>query len=144
MYAYNPNNRTRLLIAIYQPEDINPSFIRFQIPCRCPSNCLTIYAKKKYRPVTKLTDFVDFSIDALIHATQAITLRLNKGNEAGFTTELALAIAEVNRTIADNEMDTGSPLRVFAPQIVDNLNPSGIGGYGWAESGSGWGANGFY
>lgn len=133
LYAYDPTTSQNMLLAVYQPYDINPTFLRYKnMACNSP---LTIFAKRKYIPVEAPTDFLSFPIDALIHAIQAVVYRQNRDN-ANFLTSLSLAVQEVNRETADLEAPAGSPLRLFSPQRVTALNPM----YAWGDDGDGgWG-----
>lgn len=139
VYAYDPAKNYTLLLAVYQPYDINPSFLRYKM-LGCGKQ-LTVFAKKKYIPVTELTDFVSFPTTALIHAVQAVVYRENRDDNA-YLSQLNLAVQEINRETADLEQPTGEPLRNFRTPEVSALTPP-FPGYGW---GGGWGAGfgGFY
>ncbi len=134
LYAIDPNNGNKMLMAVYQPYDVNPWFKKFKIlGCK---DCLTIKAKKKYFNLTQMTDLVEFEPDAMIAAISAITNRANKGADAiqQFGANLETAVLEVNRETADLEEDVGSPMRCFWPDNVESINP----GRGWGGSYGGW------
>lgn len=138
MYAYDPNNGKKLLLAVYQPYDVNPYFLQYASnPC---NKCLIVYAKKKFYTVTEGTDLLEYTLEALIHAMQAVVCRENKNQNDQFAENMQLAMAEINRDTADREQDVGSPLRIFLPDAPHAL----INGYGgWNLGGSygslGWG-----
>lgn len=130
LYAIDPNNGNKMLMAVYQPYDVNPWFKKFKIlGCK---DCLTIKAKKKFFNLTSMTDLVEFEPDAMIAAISAITNRANKGADAiqQFGANLETAVLEVNRETADLEEDVGSPMRCFWPDQVESINPGryGLGG----------------
>lgn len=131
VYAYDPSKNYTLLIAVYQPYDINPTFLRYKhVGC---GNLLTVFAKRKCIPVTELTDFISFPLPALRHAVQAMVYLENREPDK-YLGELNLAVQEINRESADMETPTGQPLRNFGPNRVTALNPM----YVFAEDSS-WG-----
>lgn len=138
LYAVHPVTGEYLLLAVYQPYDTNPTFQKFSIGTR--GNCeLTVFAKKKYHKLDELTDLVEFPVLALQFAARANTYKL-VGNNAGFTENLALAVAELNRQTADEEIPTASPMRFMHSDLSHSLQGpyGGIwGGYG------GWGVGGW-
>jgi hypothetical protein len=139
LYAIDPLNGNKMLMAVYQPYDVNPWFKKFKIlGCK---GCLTIKAKKKFFYLTSVNDLVEFEADAMISAISAIVNRENKGADAiqQFGANLSIAQAEVNRETADEEEDVGSPMRVFCPDNVDSINPGASFGYGWWGGGGPWG-----
>ena len=131
VYAYDPAKNYTLLLAVYQPYDINPTFLRYKhVGC---GNLLTVFAKKKCVPVTQLTDFISFPLPALRHGVQAMVYLENRDPER-YLNELNLAVQEINRETSDLEQPTSQPLRNFGPMRVDALNPM----YVWGED-STWG-----
>lgn len=123
LYAVDPNrDNQRLLLAVYQPKDINPSFLRFKIVGNCCQDPLTFYAKKKYQPLVDTNDLLEFSQMAMIHAVTAITYLENR-DIGQYTANLSLAVAEINRDMADKEQLVASPLRVFFPDNQYTLTP---------------------
>lgn len=123
LYAVDPNqDDQRLLLAVYQPQDINPTFKRFKILGNKCQEPMTIYAKKKYYPLYDANDLLEFTEEALIHAVTAVVYRENRDLDQ-YTSNLALAVAEVNREMADDEQPVASPLRIFWPDIQYSLNP---------------------
>lgn len=119
VYAYDKFLNQRLLLAIYQPYDINPHFLKYQLRGVHCSNILTIQAKKKFYKLADMNEFVEFPTEALIWAAQAVVSQEQK-NQESFTTNLALAVAEVNRESADQVPYCGSPIKDLRPN--DNIS----------------------
>jgi len=118
VYAYDPNLQARTLLAIYQPDDVNPSFRRFRIPKK--AECLTVYASKKFRDLTDGKELVEFTADAMIYAVLALNSRENrKANE--FLSNLALAIQEEEKAMEGDEIPTAGPLRIANYSRADSL-----------------------
>lgn len=127
LYAIDPNNSDqRKLLAVYQPQDVNPTFSRYKIIGNNCSEQLTIYAKKKFYRLEDENDLVEFSEQALIHAITAVVYRENRSRNE-YISELSLAIAEINREMSDHEQTIGSPLRMFFPDQVESLITSSGG-----------------
>lgn len=122
VYAYNPDSNSSLLIAIYQPNDINPSFRRFRIPKSC--NTITLYASKKFYDLEDGQELVEFSADAMIYAVLALSSRENRKAQE-FMTNLSIAVQEEERAMVGDEIPTAAPLRIKNYQRPDNL----IGNY---------------
>ena len=118
VYAYNPDNGQKLLIAIYQPSDINPVFRRFRIPKTCEQ--ITIYATLRYFDLENDTDLVEFSPDAMIYAILALNSRENRQAQE-FVTNLNLAVAEAEKEMENDEIPTAAPLRIANMSRPDNL-----------------------
>jgi hypothetical protein len=110
LYAVNKDFNEKLLIAVYLPSDANPVFRKFKVKSQdYPS--LTIRAKKKYSDLVAGSDLVEFNTDAMIFASMAINFREARDNNQ-FMSNLTLAVAELNRDIADEEIMTASPMRI--------------------------------
>lgn len=118
VYAYDPNLEARTLIAVYQPDDVNPSFRRFHIPRKV--DCLTIYASKKFRDLTDGKELVEFTADAMIYAVLALNSRENR-NANEFLSNLALAIQEEEKAMEGDEIPTAAPLRIMNFSKADSL-----------------------
>lgn len=118
LYAKNPTNGQSLLLAVYQPEDVNPNFRRFGIGCRCA--CITIYAKKKYRDLTEMGQLVEFGPDAMYYALLAINSRDNRKPDE-FLKNLSLAVQEVGKEIEEGALDTCEPLNLTDRSRVEPL-----------------------
>ena len=122
VYAYNPDSQSSLLLAIYQPNDINPSFRRFRIPRSC--NTITLYAAKKYFDLVDEQELVEFSADSMIYAVLALNSRENRKAQE-FLINLDLAIKEEEKAMEGDEIPTAAPLRIANFQRPENL----IGNY---------------
>ena len=122
VYAYNPDSNSSLLLAIYQPNDVNPTFRRFRIPKSC--NTITLYAAKKFYDLEDGQELVEFSADAMIYAVLALNSRENRKAQE-FLANLELAIREQEKEMEGDEIPTAAPLR-----IADYRRPEGlIGNY---------------
>lgn len=116
VYGYDGAN-TRLL-ALYEPDDINPQYARYAVGgARGP---IVLKAKKRFRPVLDDTEFVDIHTDALIHALQAITERKSR-NVPGFNANLAMARDFLNRELQGPESTATSPMRMSDAYRVTGL-----------------------
>lgn len=118
VYAYNPNNGQKLLLAVYQPSDINPSFRRFRLPRTCEQ--VTIYAMKRYYDLELPTDLVEFGPDAMIYAILALNSRENRKAQE-FINNLNIAVAEAEKEMEGDEIPTAGPLRIANMSRPENL-----------------------
>jgi hypothetical protein len=133
LYAYDTDAPARMLLSVYQPYDINPSFRRYAIQGRVRDSVI-LYCKKNYQDLYDLTDQVEFTPEAMISAVMAVVYRENKGSDQLYATSLQNAIFEVNRETADKEEPTGSTIRQFPNNMMLNaLIPT----YAW-DDGATW------
>ena len=133
LYSYDPDNQAQMLLSIYQPYDINPSFRRYAIK-GCVKDSVILYCKKNYQDLYDLTDQVEFTPEAMISAVMAVVFRENKGSDQLYAASLQNAIFEVNRETADQEEPTGSVIRQFPNNMMLNaLIPT----YAW-DDGATW------
>jgi len=133
LYSWNSDNNSLMLLAIYQPYDINPNFRRYSIQGRVKDSVI-LYCKKNYQDLFNLTDQVEFTPEAMISAVMAVVYRENKGSDQLYATSLQNAIFEVNRETADREEPTGSTIRQFSNNMMLNaLIPT----YAW-DDGASW------
>jgi hypothetical protein len=122
-----------MLLAVYQPYDINPSFRRYFIQGKVRDSVI-LYCKKNYYDLVDLKEQVEFTPEAMISAVMAVVYRENKGSDQLYNTSLQNAIFEVNRETADREEPTGSPIRQFSNNMMLNaLVPT----YAW-DDGATW------
>lgn len=133
LYAYDQQRDVRFLQAVYQPYDVNPFFLQYS-SSRC-NKTLTILAKKKFYDLVDMNELVEFSPHAMMHAMNAQVSLENKGDGAKYRENLEMAVNRVNAEATDRETDTGSPMRIFVPDVSHAL----IGDTGW---GNGY-SNGF-
>ena len=133
LYAYDPDNQAQMLLSIYQPYDINPSFRKYAINGKVKDSVI-LYCKKNYQDLYELTDQVEFTPEAMISAVMAVVYRENKGSDQLYNVSLQNAIFEVNRETADQEEPTGSNIRQFENNMMLNaLIPT----YAW-DDGATW------
>lgn len=118
VYAYNPNNGQKLLLAVYQPSDINPTFRRFRLPRTCEQ--ITIYAMRRYYDLEFPSDLVEFSPDAMIYAILALNSRENRKAQE-FINNINIAVAEAEKEMENDEIPTAGPLRIANMSRPDNL-----------------------
>lgn len=122
VYAYDTALEAKTLIAIYQPNDANPTFRRFKAPRTC--ECITLYASKKYFDLTDPKELVEFNADAMIYAVLALNSRENRKAQE-FMANLSMAVQEQEKEMENIEIPTAAPLRIANYQRPDNL----IGNY---------------
>ena len=118
VYAYDMELQARTLIAIYQPNDANPTFRRFKAPRTC--ECITLYASKKYFDLTDPKELVEFIPDAMIYAILALNSRENRKAQE-FMSNLALAVQEQEKEMEGTEIPTAAPIRFSNYSRADNL-----------------------
>jgi len=118
VYAYDLELQARTLIAIYQPNDANPTFRRFKAPRTC--ECITLYASKKYFDLTDPKELVEFIPDAMIYAVLALNSRENRKAQE-FMQNLALAVQEQEKEMENVEIPTAAPIRFANYSRADNL-----------------------
>ena len=118
VYAYDLELQARTLIAIYQPNDANPTFRRFKAPRTC--ECITIYASKKYYDLTDPKELVEFIPDAMIYAILALNSRENRKAQE-FLANLSLAVQEQEKEMSNVEIPTAAPIRFSNYSRADNL-----------------------
>ena len=109
VYAYDPTLGTKFLISIYHPDDTNPSFRRFRIPKK--TECLTIYASKKYYDLEDEHELVEFTAEAMYFAILAVNSRENRKAQE-FLVHLDLAVKEEEKQMEGDEIPTAAPLRI--------------------------------
>ena len=118
VYAYNPDSQSSLLLAIYQPQDVNPWFRRFRMPKTCCS--VTLYATKKFYDLEEGYELVEFSADAMIYAVLALNSRENRTAQE-FLMNLDLAIKEQEKEMEGDEIPTAAPIRFADYRRPENL-----------------------
>ena len=118
VYAYDMELQARTLIAIYQPNDANPTFRRFKAPRTC--ECITLYASKKYFDLTDPKELVEFNADAMMVACLALNARENRKIDE-FRRHLLEAILEQEKEMENVEIPTAAPLRIANYSRAENL-----------------------
>jgi hypothetical protein len=118
VYAYDTALEAKTLIAIYQPNDANPTFRRFKAPKTC--ECITLYASKKYFDLTDPKELVEFIPDAMIYAVLALNSRENRKAQE-FLSNLSLAVQEQEKEMSNAEIPTAAPIRFANYSRADNL-----------------------
>jgi hypothetical protein len=118
VYAYDTVLEAKTLIAIYQPNDANPTFRRFKAPRTC--ECITLYASKKYFDLTDPKELVEFIPDSMIYAILALNSRDNRKAQE-FLMNLDLAIKEQEKEMENEEIPTAAPIRFANYSRAENL-----------------------
>jgi hypothetical protein len=118
VYAYDTALEAKTLIAIYQPNDANPTFRRFKAPRTC--ECITLYASKKYFDLTDPKELVEFIPDAMIYAVLALNSRENRKAQE-FLSNLGLAVQEQEKEMENLEIPTAGPIRFANYSRAENL-----------------------
>ncbi len=123
LFAHDVTNNLRMQLGIYQPWEVNPSYKRYTAPGYGP-NVIKVKAKLKRFDLKGEHDLVEFPIDAMILAAQAITYRLDKDTQ-NYQGHLALAVGELQQEMLSNETRGSTPLKFHVPIH----NASLIGGF---------------
>lgn len=118
VYAWNPDNGQKLLLAVYQPQDINPTFRRFRVPKTCKQ--ITLYATRKYFDLENDTDLVEFSTEAMRFACLALNSLHNRKSQE-YIQNIGLAIAEEEKAMEGDEIPTAAPIRFADYRRPENL-----------------------
>ena len=118
VYAYDTALEAKTLIAIYQPNDSNPTFRRFKAPKTC--ECITLYASKKYFDLTDPKELCEFIPDAMIYAILALNSRENRKAQE-FMQNLSLAVQEQEKEMENIEIPTAGPIRFANYSRAENL-----------------------
>lgn len=132
LYAYDAVQDAMFDLAVYEPGETSPSYIRAQLDgerrgtqCACGQTPQTVIAlvKLKFVPVVTPTDgliFLDGAQGALLHGFRAVK-REETGDLAGAKGYWAAAIEELNRQLED--FDPDGPVaenNVFAGRTFSN------------------------
>lgn len=120
VFAYDGDGETptnELLIAVYEPNWVNPVFTRYTVP-RVSS--VVMKAKKKYIPLVNDDEFVDIHVDALIHTLQAMADRRAR-NLGGYSSNVQLAVGFLNRQLAGPESTSTAPIQMSRAYAVTGL-----------------------
>lgn len=121
VYGYIPDTDKRVLCAIYEKDDINPTMQRYRISShRSGQSQYLVTAKRRYRPIVNDTDLVDIHTDALIHTLQGLTDRDSR-NINGFNANLTMATQFLNRQLGQEDSFKQSRIRGPGPDVT-NLN----------------------
>ena len=118
VYAYDTALEAKTLIAVYQPNDANPTFRRFRAPKTC--ECITLYASKKFYYLVDPKELVEFTANAMIYAVLALNSMENR-MESEFKNNLAIAVQEQEKEMENTEIPTASPPRFVDCRRPDNL-----------------------
>lgn len=118
LYGYDGANR--ILLALYDPDDVNPQFTRYRVPGHIRGPVL-VKAKKKYIPLSDdPTEIVEVSEDVLIHVLQAITDREGR-NTTGYSMNIQAAVGLLNKQGAGPESTSTVPIRFSRAYKVTGL-----------------------
>ena len=118
VYAYDPTIDAKLLISIYHPDDTNPTFRRFRIPKK--TECITLYASKKYYDLEDDHELVEFTAEAMYFAILAVNSRENRKSQE-YLANLELAVLEELKSMESDEIPTAAPLRIMDFDRADSL-----------------------
>lgn len=116
VYGYDGTNER--LLAIYDPDDINPEYTRYNVRgCRY----YMVKAKKRFKEIQNDDHaLVDINPDGLIHALHAITDRKAR-NYVGMATNIQLATQFLNKELGGPESTSTSPLQMSDAYRVEGL-----------------------
>jgi hypothetical protein len=121
---YGNDGANNILLALYDPDEVNPHFTRYYAHKECSSCSVqsTLLTKAKKRFIKYEDDpnqFVDISTDALIFTMQALSARKGK-DMAGFTSGMAAAIAYLQKELGGPQSTSSAPVQ-FAGFRVTGL-----------------------
>lgn len=118
VYGYDGVNK--ILLAVYDPDEVNPQFTRYRVPGR-PRGPVLIKAKKRYIPLSDdPTEIVEVSADVLIHVLQAITDREGR-NTASYSSNIQAAVGLLNKQASGPESTSTVPIRFSRAYKVRGL-----------------------
>lgn len=124
IYIHDPNRGKEKICAIYEPDDIAPQYRRYRVPVSAKRNGLYyVRAKRRYRPLLRETDPVEFDTNSIIQACIALTARRNKKNDE-FTAALNLAVEHENKVLGDENLSAGWRIRLSRGRRNSNILPA--------------------
>lgn len=126
VYGFNESGQF-VLLAIYQPYDVNPFFQKYKVPKGCLS--VTVYAKKKYFDLSHDYELVEFPTDAIIPALIAVNNRENRDLTA-YLNSLQVSTLEAKAEMSNDEIKNITPIKIENPYYNGPLS-GGWYGYGW-------------
>lgn len=115
--AFNPDLNEYLLLAIYQPEDINPKFRKFK--SNRASSKATIQVKKRFFEIG-MDGLVEFTTEAIQFAAMANGYKSARDNNK-YVENLDLAVREQNKEEADNEVRQAGTMKFAGWRTQDPL-----------------------
>lgn len=119
--VYGVDGANRLLLALYEPTDINPRYARYYLPHGIhQSSNLVFNCKKRYVPLYDDDQFVEFNTDAIIHVLQAITEREVRDYQS-FTGSMQMAQGLINKEQAAEESTSMGAVQMSNAYRVDGL-----------------------
>jgi hypothetical protein len=122
VHIFNPNNSNeKIEAAMYEALDTNIQLRRYATPIIGSGlKQFFVRAKRQYHPLVDENEPVDFSVDSLIHACNAITQRRNKNNKE-YVESVTLATGVLQHELKDDTTVTGGRIRMSRHNIVENL-----------------------
>lgn len=126
LYGYDGANR--VLMGLYDPDDVNPSYAAYSSFANCSLNkahsgsyCYLVNLKKKYIPLNGVNDEVmDFPEDAIIHALQAINERRSR-NLNGYNANMKMAVDFLNAELSGPANSAMYPMKISPRWKVEGL-----------------------
>jgi hypothetical protein len=111
LYAYDATQDVLYDLAVYEPSETNPSYLRYQLDggrpgCACRESIIAL-VKLKFLPVAVPMDgliFLEGTQGALLHGFRAVK-REEAGDFEGASSFWKLAIEELNRGLEDADPD---------------------------------------
>lgn len=119
VYIHDPNRGADIVCAIYEADDLSPSYRRYRTPGGA-AGYYYLRCKRRYRDLLRDTDEVEFGTDSIIQACIAINKRRASDN-AAFTTAMNLAVEHENQLLKDDKPPTGGRIKFSARGKVENL-----------------------
>lgn len=120
VYGYDGANK--ILLAVYDPDDVDPSYAVYSVGGRNFSCWVAAKGKKRYIPLTGDPDeMVDINTDALIHTIQALALRRAR-DVVGYSANVKMAVDLLNRELSGPESTGTSPIQMSDAYRVESLN----------------------
>jgi hypothetical protein len=119
--VYGQDGANRLLLALYEPTDVNPRYARYYLPLGVSHPTTVVFnCKKRYIPLYDDEQFVEFNTDAMIHALQALAEREVRDYQS-FTNSLQMAQAVINKEQGGEESTSMGAIQMSSAYRVDGL-----------------------
>lgn len=119
VYIFDPNRGVETVCAIYEPDDLAPTYRRYRTP-GAKSGYFYLRCKRRYRDLLRETDKVEFSADTLIQTCLAINAR-RRADNAVFVQSMTLAVDQENQLLKDDKPITGGRIKLSRQRRAENL-----------------------
>jgi hypothetical protein len=123
LYGYIPDTSKRVLIGLYEANDINPKMTRYLVSSHHEhTEQYIVTAKKKYVPIVDDNHPVELPVEALIHTLQALTARRAR-NLPEFGQQLDAALAYLGKELGENDTQELGRVKTAAADVYGLTDP---------------------